>query len=293
MMARRESSPAFQLYVKDWRSSRSVMRMSFAERGMYLEMLLEQWESLSLPDDPRAVARIIGGTDEEWIAAWPALRRKFCDRRGRPRNGEDLTTDYSQITTWNAKKQIVNVKLEIVRRDKKKYKKAAKIGGSRRAESANRNDDGTYGDGAHPAVHPAVHPAAHPGQSSTSSSTATASSPSSSSASSWKKREPPNARSRMVVFKGNRLVVFDWQLDDLIGLVGVDFGFDDWFDALDARCVAGGLIPPERDGGAWLKAETLKEANLRGMNLRVASAQFDTTDLAQVESILRRGGVIQ
>lgn len=73
-----ESSPAFQLYVKEWRSSRAVMRMSFAERGMYLEMLLEQWENLSLPDDPAAVAELIGGKTPEWVKAWPLLRRNFA-----------------------------------------------------------------------------------------------------------------------------------------------------------------------------------------------------------------------
>ncbi len=74
-----ESSPAFQLYVKEWRSSRSVMRMSFAQRGMYLEMMLEQWENLSLPDNPSDVAEIIGGTVQEWTKAWPVLRRNFSE----------------------------------------------------------------------------------------------------------------------------------------------------------------------------------------------------------------------
>lgn len=73
----RESSPAFRFYVKEWRSSRPVMRMSFAERGMYLEMLLEQWENLSLPDDPTAVAEIIGGKPSWWKKAWPTLRKNF------------------------------------------------------------------------------------------------------------------------------------------------------------------------------------------------------------------------
>jgi hypothetical protein len=39
-----EPSPAFLFYVKDWRSSRRVQGMPFAARGMYLEMLIEQWK---------------------------------------------------------------------------------------------------------------------------------------------------------------------------------------------------------------------------------------------------------
>lgn len=77
-----ESSPAFQFYVKEWRSSRSIMRMSFAERGMYLEMLLEQWENLTLPDDAAAVAELIGGGEAEWRRHWDVLRRRFVTASG-------------------------------------------------------------------------------------------------------------------------------------------------------------------------------------------------------------------
>src|SRR4051794_4480330 len=72
-----ESSPAFQFYVKEWRSSRAIMRMSFAERGMYLEMLLEQWENHLLPDSPEGCAQAIGGRPSEWKRAWSTLRRNF------------------------------------------------------------------------------------------------------------------------------------------------------------------------------------------------------------------------
>src|SRR5688572_20591170 len=96
----KESAPAFQFYVKEWRSSRAVLRMTFAQRGMYLEMLLEQWESFTLPDDPDACAELIGGTPDEWQAAWPVLRRKFVsDTPGR----------------------IYNMRLELVRLDRRHF----------------------------------------------------------------------------------------------------------------------------------------------------------------------------
>lgn len=83
-----EPSPAFQFYVKEWRSSRAIMRMTFAQRGMYLEMLLEQWENLSLPDSPEAVAEIVGGPVGEWKRNWPTIRRSFLkdDATGRISN---------------------------------------------------------------------------------------------------------------------------------------------------------------------------------------------------------------
>lgn len=123
----KEQAPAFQFYVKEWRSSRAVMRMTFAERGMYLEMLFEQWESYTLPDSPDECSELIGGTLDEWRAAWPTLRRKFVsDVPGR----------------------IYNARLEKVRHERRAYekwaKKNARKGGLARAASAKRGKDGTY-----------------------------------------------------------------------------------------------------------------------------------------------------
>lgn len=86
---------------------------------------------------------------------------------------------------------------------------------------------------------------------------------------------PVNGRSKRVVFPGQRVKVFDWQLDDCLGLLGPHTnGFDlhAWFYALDARCLQDGIVPPDRDGGAWLKAELLAEAQRRGLPLTVVSA---------------------
>src|SRR5262245_4425475 len=58
--------PAFLFYVNDWRSSRRVAAMTFAERGMYLEMLLEQWDTGSVPGSPAACAKVLGGSITEW-----------------------------------------------------------------------------------------------------------------------------------------------------------------------------------------------------------------------------------
>lgn len=123
----KEQAPAFQFYVKEWRSSRAVQRMSFAERGMYFEMLCEQWESFTLPDSPELCAELIGGTSEEWVRAWPALRRKFAsDEPGR----------------------IYNVRLERARKERRQFirstQRIARAGGLARAQSAKRCNDGTY-----------------------------------------------------------------------------------------------------------------------------------------------------
>lgn len=40
-----QKPPAFQFYVKDWRSSATVRRMNFHQRGLYIEMLAASWDS--------------------------------------------------------------------------------------------------------------------------------------------------------------------------------------------------------------------------------------------------------
>lgn len=72
-----EKSPAFQFYFKDWRSSRKVSRMSFKERGMYLEMLIDQWDKGPLPSEPAAIAEQIGAKVSEFLRSWPTLRACF------------------------------------------------------------------------------------------------------------------------------------------------------------------------------------------------------------------------
>lgn len=73
---------SFPFDVKDWRGSRAVQRMSFSERGVYFDMMLEQWDHGPLPDDPQQVADAIASTDThqaEVLAAWPVVRRKFVE----------------------------------------------------------------------------------------------------------------------------------------------------------------------------------------------------------------------
>jgi len=72
-----EQAPAYQWYVKDWRSSRKVQLMTFQQRGMYREMLDEQWEEFSLPDSPDEVAELLGGPIADWRRHWPKLRACF------------------------------------------------------------------------------------------------------------------------------------------------------------------------------------------------------------------------
>lgn len=55
--------PAFQFYVKDWRSSSTVRAMSLSEVGVYVQLLAAAWDSDepgTLPADPRDIGKITG-----------------------------------------------------------------------------------------------------------------------------------------------------------------------------------------------------------------------------------------
>jgi uncharacterized protein YdaU (DUF1376 family) len=110
-----DKSTAFLFDIQDFRGSRSVQRMTWAQRGMYLEMLCEQWDKGSLPDDPAAVADLVGGTSEEWAEAWPVLRRKFVDRRSKKRDEEAIPTSH------DASRRIINCRLEAARKKRAAY----------------------------------------------------------------------------------------------------------------------------------------------------------------------------
>ncbi len=89
-MARKAYTDPFSWFpfdVEKWFGSIATQRMSFAEKGVYLVMLFQEWRDpdRSLPDDPAAVADLIAVTAEqraEVLAAWESVRRKFVpDRR--------------------------------------------------------------------------------------------------------------------------------------------------------------------------------------------------------------------
>jgi uncharacterized protein YdaU (DUF1376 family) len=61
-------SPAFQFYPKDWLASRSVRLMTDQQRGWYIQLLCEAWESEvqgTLPNDPKILWKLAGAASEQ------------------------------------------------------------------------------------------------------------------------------------------------------------------------------------------------------------------------------------
>src|SRR5262245_29544435 len=82
-----------------------------------------------------------------------------------------------------------------------------------------------------------------------------------------------SARSHHPVFVGQKLKVFEWQLDDcrrLLGEFADGFDLHAWLYELDAEAVRAHLVLPLRDGGAWLQAQLFAEAQRRGLPLQLA-----------------------
>ena len=243
-------SVGFFLNVEKLFGSMTFQRMSFTEKGVYLTMLCQQWRegARNLPDDPHAVADLIAVTPQQSadvVAAWDVVRRKF------------VTADRSSGRIWN-------VELERTRKKQRAfYQKrvtAARRGGN--ASAAKRlsgkvlvvNDRSTV-----------VEP------------------PSTDQIRTDKRRtdqireeeQAPTARSKRPIFTGQKLTVFEWMLDDCLRTLGSfadAFDLHEWFFALDAQALEANLVIPKRDGGAWLQAQLVAEAQRRGLPLQIATA---------------------
>ena len=71
-------APAFQFYPRDWLSSSSTRVMSYAERGMYCELLSHQWLDGSIPCTDNEISRLLGVTLAIWKKAKPRVVSRFA-----------------------------------------------------------------------------------------------------------------------------------------------------------------------------------------------------------------------
>lgn len=244
-----DQSPGFYFNVEEWRGSRSVGRMSMSERGVYLEMMIEQWLRRTLPDDAQQVADAIALSAEqttEVLSGWPTVRRKF------------VTDDDGRI---------FNAKLEQVRR-------------KQRANFRKRRESGRIAGKASAAKRQAEQGLVVNDRSTTVQRPSTDKRGEERSRSDQRGGEQiPTlaARSKRPIFSGRRLTVFEWMLDDCMKTLGSltdEFGLDEWFWKLDEQAMAAGLVIPQRDNGAWLQAQLVAEAQRRGLPIAVAGPAF-------------------
>ena len=63
------------LYVADYLAD--TRRLSLAEHGAYMLLIMEYWRNGGLPNDDRKLARIVGATDAEWATVRENLFELF------------------------------------------------------------------------------------------------------------------------------------------------------------------------------------------------------------------------
>jgi hypothetical protein len=122
-----EKSSGFFFDVRKWRGSRDVQRMSYAERGVYFDMMLEQWEKRNLLDSCDVVAQQLALTaahEAEIRAAWPVVRSKFVLSKG------DDRRIYNPQLEQTRRKQLANAR---------ERSKSGRLGGL--AKAANRKKE--------------------------------------------------------------------------------------------------------------------------------------------------------
>lgn len=261
------TQPAKFLFdVEQWRGSLPIQRMSFTERGVYQEMLNQQWiaKERSLPDDPEAVADLIAPSPAhvaEVLAAWPVVRRKFVHCR----------RDHTRI---------YNIKLEQIRR-KQRAQLSIWVAAGRRGGKASARKRWT--DKEIEVKPPLSQPVAKVTEGLGREGLGRE----------GLGREKPSvavdARSKRPIFSGQRLAVFEWQFDELSKMLGAHldaFGLDEWFYTADGMAVDSGVVRQPRDWWPWLQQTTLAEAQRRGLPVALGMADADDAAFA---ALIRKG----
>jgi uncharacterized protein YdaU (DUF1376 family) len=87
-MAKSDRRYAFLLHADHWLSSEKTRTMTLAQRGAYIDLLCIQWQSGSIPKDPKALAGLLGVTPKEFARVW---RKPLTDCFvADPENGQRL-----------------------------------------------------------------------------------------------------------------------------------------------------------------------------------------------------------
>jgi hypothetical protein len=251
-------APAYQWYPKDAETDEAYRLMTCEELGVYERLRDCQWLEGSLPAELEKLTILVGHrmTLRRLEFIWPKIAPCFPDDgTGRLVNPK-LEEQRAQLAAYIATKKI-----------------AGRAGGLAKAKQTSST----------PTPAARVSLVANPTSSSaTASATASA-----------EQTPSVNARSKRPIFKGQRLVVFDWMLEDLTRMLGTfadSFGFDEWFYRLDSETLKADVIVPQRDGGKWLYDRTLEEAVRRGLPIVIAQTKQDlrrSSQSAQLEAWAR------
>lgn len=100
-----DALPYYKWNWQDWRASRRVQRMTYIDRGLYRELLDEQWKEGTLPTAMEDLADICGCPVEVMTDSWNRLRFHFEEIEGRISNStlEKMRTVTDAVRVANAR----------------------------------------------------------------------------------------------------------------------------------------------------------------------------------------------
>lgn len=232
----------------------NVAGMSLQERGAYITLICICWFDQSLSADPQRLANTVGLPYRAFAKLWPTLKVCFDEVDGR----------------------LVHPRLEKEREKQSEYRRRQSDRG--KASAASRSTGGQP-EGNHGST--TVQPGPQPEGNRKATETPTGGQPEGNSPISDLRSpysvpsEPqyarkPNSGSRWPIYKGNRLVVFDWMLTKMqqtLGQYADEVEWDVWLDAADQRALQEPIVAA--DWWPWLQAELLIHARSQGWAVAV------------------------
>lgn len=249
-----------------WTGS-SAFLLPLEARGLYREMLTQAWRrGAQLPNDPEAIKRAVGCTDEEWDRNWRLISGYFRAKNGRLFNP-------TQVEIYRSNVALLSTRRSAARRgglQTQALKRQAKLQAKLQAKSEAKLEANAEANGQAKINSPDPDPILDLDNlkdldrlGGVPRASARARDPT-----------PKGSRRKRPLFEGQRFSVFEWQIDKLSQMLGNNtesFDLQQWFFDLDEQARRSDLVIPQRDGGEWLLAQTLAEAQRRG--LPIASSQ--------------------
>lgn len=65
--------PYFKFWPGDWLKSSRTRRMTFEERGVFIDLLAYAWDEGGIPADPHHLARLLQISPRRLAKLWPAI----------------------------------------------------------------------------------------------------------------------------------------------------------------------------------------------------------------------------
>jgi uncharacterized protein YdaU (DUF1376 family) len=94
------------LYIADY--LRDTRRLTLAEHGAYLLLIMEYWTAGGLPDDDHQLARIVGTTRGQWLKIRPAMEGFFQDRWTHKRIDSELARAAEISSNFRARRRSID-----------------------------------------------------------------------------------------------------------------------------------------------------------------------------------------